>query len=259
VGNKLKAKRKDITKFETNGAKEFESFYKHVCQLPQVESMYEKDSNLDLLPHHASSVLKKYRSSIKSMVFETHTKDLFTTPKGEKLKNVSQSQLVEIKPSKERDLTQLFTLTFENGISEEAIVAESKFAELLYTNEAVYTSFGKEVCIALDVALGSGGCEAIVEGFYSLVKTHKKNGRQKNKTLTQRAIVDWCLPLPISCPDTVMAITKLYVEGNKDLDLRSHRHTQFFDQRQRAANTYHTGKVIDRLENDKGRCPHVLK
>uniref|UniRef100_A0A7M6DPB1 Uncharacterized protein n=2 Tax=Clytia hemisphaerica TaxID=252671 RepID=A0A7M6DPB1_9CNID len=174
VGNKLKAKRKDITKFETNGAKEFESFYKHVCQLPQVESMYEKDSNLDLLPHHASSVLKKYRSSIKSMVFETHTKDLFTTPKGEKLKNVSQSQLVEIKPSKERDLTQLFTLTFENGISEEAIVAESKFAELLYTNEAVYTSFGKEVRIALDVALRSGGCEAIVEGFYSLVKRNIK-------------------------------------------------------------------------------------
>ena len=32
------------------------------------------------------------------------------------------------------------------------------------------------MCIALDVALAVGGCEAVVDGFYSLMKAHKRAG-----------------------------------------------------------------------------------
>ena len=60
------------------------------------------------------------------------------------------------------------------------------------------------MCIVLDVALGTSGCEAVIEGFYSLVKLHKKNGEQLNETLMERSIVDW-----------VMKISKLYIGGQR--------------------------------------------
>ena len=41
----------------------------------------------------------------------------------------------------------------------------------------------KKICIALDVALESSGCEAIVEGFCIFVNVHKKSGAQSNDIL----------------------------------------------------------------------------
>ena len=60
------------------------------------------------------------------------------------------------------------------------------------------------MCIVLDVALGTSGCESVIEGFYSLVKLHKKNGEQLNETLMERSIVDW-----------IMKISKLYIGGQR--------------------------------------------
>ena len=254
IGNKLVASRESTTQYETHGDKEFKKFYKSVCDLPHVKDLYQEEPKLNLLPHHHSAILTKYRSVLRSMVFESHTSSLFTKINGEEIGNKS---LVKITPKVEKDLDQVFTLNFEDGSTEEVLVDESKFSQLVYTDQNVYAKFGREVCIALDVALASEGCEAIVEGFYSLVKAHKKNGKQKNSTITERAIVDWCLPLPISCPETIYEITKLYLEGDKEKGLNSHRNNRFFDTRQRAS-TYKTSKVIDRHEAEKGRCPHVL-
>ena len=79
------------------------------------------------------------------------------------------------------------------------------------------------MCIALDVALAAGGCEAVVEGFYSLMKAHKRAGGQGNKILVKRAVVDWSIPDPLSCPNTMQEIGELYTEGNKELGIKKHK------------------------------------
>ena len=68
---------------------------------------------------------------------------------------------------------------------------ERKLLALFYKNDSIYTYFGKEFCITLDVALGSSRCEAIVEGFYILANVRKKSGGQSNDILGPRALVDW--------------------------------------------------------------------
>jgi hypothetical protein len=77
------------------------------------------------------------------------------------------------------------------------------------------------MCVALDIALAAGGCEAIVEGFYSMVKAHTKSGGQSNNVLVQRAIVDWTIPDPLSCRNTMREIARLYMDGNKSLGLQN--------------------------------------
>ena len=37
-----------------------------------------------------------------------------------------------------------------------------------------YKTAGRELCIAIDVALAKGGCEAVVESYYSVMKCHKQ-------------------------------------------------------------------------------------
>ena len=64
--------------------------------------------------------------------------------------------------------------------------------QVIRKDNATYKRFGQEVCNAIDVALGASGCEAIAEGFYSVVGLHFKNGGQLNDNLVKRAIVDWC-------------------------------------------------------------------
>eukprot|EP00794_Sanderia_malayensis_P018565 gene18565-20427_t len=121
------------------------------------------------------------------------------------------------------------------------------------------TKEGKqEACLALDVALASGGCEAIVEGFYSVVKAHTMSGGQSNKVLMERSVVDWSLPHPISCPKTIAKIGQLYTNGSKSLGISKHRVPVFFDERERAARKYKVSKVVDRITSNIPRCPFLV-
>ena len=113
--------------------------------------------------------------------------------------------------------------------------------------------------ICLDVAYGANDCEAVVEEFYSVLKAHKKAGHQSNENHTYRTIVDWALPHPISAPATMKEIAKLYIRGDKTYQLNPHRSVRFFDPRNRSADKYITGKVIDRLQMEKPKCPHVIE
>jgi hypothetical protein len=84
----------------------------------------------------------------------------------------------------------------------------------------------------LDVALAAGGCEAAVEGFYSLVNAHKKAGRQGNEMLVKRAVVDWSLlDFTLTCPKTMEEIGQLYTKESKKLGLAKHRMPLFSDER----------------------------
>jgi hypothetical protein len=61
-----------------------------------------------------------------------------------------------------------FVVVF-NGDKREHVVTlnEEAVYKSIYTDEDVYTMFGKEVCLVIDIALAKGGPESIVESYYS--------------------------------------------------------------------------------------------
>jgi hypothetical protein len=69
------------------------------------------------------------------------------------------------------------------------------------------------MCTAVDIALNKGGCEAVVEGFYSVMKAQHMGGRQSNDTLEKRAIIDWIYPTPIKCDEAIMAASRIFADG----------------------------------------------
>ena len=83
--------------------------------------------------------------------------------------------------------------------------------------------------------------------------------RQSNDVLMHRAVVDWCIPQPLTCRQTMIEIGKLYFEGSKVLGISKHRSAVFSDVRERAAKKYKVSKVVDRIATEEPRCPHVLK
>ena len=104
---------------------------------------------------------------------------------------------------------------------------EWKLLALFYENESIYTNIDKEFCIDLDIALGSSGCEAIVEGFYILVNIHK------GLVVSQMAL-DWILPHSISCPKAMKQKARIYTDGDPKTGLIKHRLSTFFDKKEPA-------------------------
>ena len=102
-----------------------------------------------------------------------------------------------------------FQLQFLSGEIIDAFLHEESLIKLFYTNIEIFESLGKECCLALDVALATSDCEAIVKGFYSVVKAHAKQSPQSNKVLIERAVVDWALPNPLTCPKVMLPIGKM--------------------------------------------------
>ena len=155
-------------------------------------------------------------------------------------------------------MDQWFLLHFSSCSTITARVNEEFITSAFYTNEEVVEPLGQEMCICLDVCLAGSGCEAIVEGFYSVIGAHKKSGGQSNQSLAQRAIVDWTLPHPAACPATTEEIAKIYKDGNEEHQLPRHRDPVFTDERQRSIHKYFVSKVVDRVSSHVPRCPHVL-
>lgn len=92
------------------------------------------------------------------------------------------------------------------------------------------------------------GSEAVVESYYSVIKTQSMVGGRSNDTLVQRTNVDWSFPMPLQCQETIKDVATLYLEDDKDAGLLRHRLPVFLDQRGRALSKYAYGsKVLDRL------------
>ena len=126
-----------------------------------------------------------------------------------------------------------------------------KLLALFYENESIHTNNGKEFCIALDVALGSSGCEAIVEGFYILVNVYKKSDGQSNDVLVQRALVEWTLPHSISCPNTMKQIARIYTDSDSKTDQIKHILPTYFDKREPGCKKYERNKAVDKLKTNQ--------
>ena len=238
-------------------------YFRHVCDLPHVKKLFDDQPLLKLMPHNSDGVFERFKVTLVEMMWQglgNCSSRMFVDKNGNAVTVFDEHQLIsaDIYNYPTPTLDQWVSLTFSSGKTVKARIDEEFVYSAMYVNEDVVKSLGKEMCIALDVALAASGCEAVVEGFYSLINAHKKSGGQSNDVLVQRAIVDWSLPMPASCPGTMRAIASLYTQGDNSHKLPKHRLPVFVDSRERATRNYENSKVIDRIKHEPPRCPHVL-
>jgi hypothetical protein len=77
---------------------------------------------------------------------------------------------------------------------------EEKLISLIYLNSEIYIKFRKPFCLAFDVALAKGGCEAIVESLYLVMNAQSQYGSQSNEVLVNHTKVDW------HCPSSLLGV-----------------------------------------------------
>ena len=175
--------------WETYDSEDFHQFWSSACSLPEVEAVLQVSADLNLRPSDICLILRRFKRLLFDIIWRNKynvLSQLFVDSKGDETDQLKSGHLVSIIPIKEAkfmldDVRSKFTVKF----------LEWKLLALFYEKESIYTDIGKEFCIALDVALGSSRCEAIVEGFYILVNVHKRSGGQSNEILVPRALVDW--------------------------------------------------------------------
>lgn len=130
---------------------------------------------------------------------------------------------------------------------------EQSFYKTFYANENIYKIAGKPMCILLDIALSKGGPEAIAESFYNAMRHQQIPGGQSNDTLVSRTKVCWCLPSIPKCEQLIKLAAKHYVDG--DDKMKGHREKTFFTSAR--TKTYDVSKVVDRVNDESGRCPFL--
>jgi hypothetical protein len=179
-----------------------------VCDLSHVKKLLDDESMLNLMPHKGDSVLERFKITLMEMMWQglgNCASRMFLDKDNNPVTAFDKEQLTSARICNLPMLDQWFSLTFSSGTTIKARIDEEFLFAAIYVNEDVVKSLGKEMCIALDVALAVSGCKAVVEGFYSIVSAHKKSGGQSNGVLVHRSIVDWSLPQPASCPHTMRA------------------------------------------------------
>ncbi len=102
---------------------------------------------------------------------------------------------------------------------------------------------------AFDIALAMGGCEAIIESFYSMMGTQKQIGQQ-NATLEDRTLVDWSLSNILRAGKVISKAAKLYIDGHKQRNLCCHRVGNL---KKKGSNSYKASQVLSRLKKEHGR------
>ena len=81
---------------------------------------------------------------------------------------------------------------------------------------------GTTACRILDALLSKGCPEAIVEGFYSTMRSQYKFGGQSLDTLRTRSRLKWIMP-PLGVSDSILQDAfKAYIEGGNGL--KRHRY-----------------------------------
>ena len=160
--------------------------------------------------------------------------------------------LIQITRLDHRNFENRFKLVFEEK-SFVSILNESQVYASFYNNEAIYKKAGRPSCALLDIALAKGGPEAIAESFYNCMRQHQQPGSQLNWTLTTRAKVAWCLPSLEKCENIIKEALKLYCSG--DNVIKGHCTSTFFSSS--CTRNYNMSKVVDRVNEDQGRCPFL--
>ena len=122
----------------------------------------------------------------------------------------------------------------------------------LYTNEDIYNSLGKEMCITIDIAMAMSGSEAVAESYYSVMGTQTMTGGQDNDTLVLRTNIDWCFPNSINCNETIKEVANFYLNGCEKYKIKKHQIPVFIDKRRSVQVKYNQRrKVRERLSKQE--------
>ena len=155
-------------------------------------------------------------------------------------------------------LEEIFLIQLTNSHKQwKCTLNENAIWKAIYTDERVYTMLSKPTCIILDVVYSKGGSEAIAESYYSVMNKQQMSGGQSNSTLESRTIIDWSFPDLAQADNAIKAVSKLYLHGAEEHELRKHRIPIFFDQKGRALCKYKTSKVVDRHAKADCRLPFL--
>ena len=99
---------------------------------------------------------------------------------------VNESVQSEDKKANTYCLGNVYSLRFGSEKPIHAELNEPAVYESIYCDEEIYSAIGIEGSIAIDIALAKGGTEAVVESFYSVMKSQQSIGNQTNDTLALR-------------------------------------------------------------------------
>ncbi|XP_047741568.1 uncharacterized protein LOC125179542 [Hyalella azteca] len=169
--------------FKLGGVTAFHTFFNFVCSLPHVKKR-QSEEDLDFDPQFSNETYFKFCTFIHDCVWGKSGFSLKTW--FPELPEVS-SQLVKMSRCVAKEEKYEFSFSIGNSFS--SSFDEAAFFKSFYVDKKVFEKVGQELCTALDVAVSMGGCEAVVESFYSVVDTQQKGGNMSNETLEVQVLV----------------------------------------------------------------------
>ena len=173
-------------------------FYKYFCSLRHIHQLSLEEPELNLDHTFSESVHQSYKDLIFNVVWNDFSGcRLMWFPPVKGLHGSGKLKGFQIS-TETSEIEETYKFSYEDRVCTARLDYPSVFATL-YINEEIYTLAGKELCIAIDIALAMSGSEAVVESYYSLMKAQKMAGGQSNETLFERTNVDWCFPNPLQC------------------------------------------------------------
>ena len=171
---------------ELYGRKDFERFYAYVCSLPHIVDLATKEE-LFLDAALGNTIFHRMKQALKSYLWKDTGEHLakwfsLSSPCQKRLK-----KLEKIDPSSDTSvsfLSNTYLLTLED-------TSGRPFKAKLTTafTPTRYSSMKSVVRDTIDIALAKGGTEAIVESYYSVMKSQKMCGGQCNATLALRYVL----------------------------------------------------------------------
>ncbi|CAB3980634.1 Hypothetical predicted protein [Paramuricea clavata] len=156
---------KDKSSYLAMGRKDFEVWFRYIISLPHVQK--KKDELHHYLDVSCSDALYHCFKECLCEMFWGNLNEYGVACMQSSGKYLSE-YFVSLERDKSPGIRQTFVLTLLNGKKIKAVLDESKLIEMLYTVESIYTKLGPEFMLSLDIAMASGGSEAIAESFMLL-------------------------------------------------------------------------------------------
>ena len=150
-------------------------------------------------------------------------------------------------------LQEMFEVKFTSA-SLLVVLDEEQIINEIYTNAMLYDAIGKEMCTCIDIGIGKGCTESIVESFYSSMKAQTKPGGQITETLALRTKLEWSIPPVIQADSLVQETAKMYISGDKKKGYPAHKWPIIGDVQKR----YRVSKVVDRMAAEHAQLPYLV-
>ena len=185
---------------QEHGKKQFSGLVSYICSIPHIKDLCKPNSSLKFTPVLAPTVYNTIKSAMVEVIWNNlgNCRALWFPP----TKSVPSTAVVKHRDSFTvsfvkntlYDIDDFCEFHYGNNMCTARFDEMSVFSSM-YVNEEIYEIIGQEMCIAVDIALGMSGSEAVVESYYSVMGSQTMPGGQLNNTIVQRTNIEWCLPM----------------------------------------------------------------